>query len=133
MTLTTTLPPMAWSAFSAAAPLSRAETLDRVNRLVNAAIAPRYEPVSAMDAWQIAPQSGWCHDYAVTKRWLLLGLGFTASELLLCECIAPDGEHHLVLLVDGLALDNLTNDLRPMHYRVVRRQSSTSPDQWQTA
>ena len=34
--------------------------------------------------------------------------GFKASELLLSECIGPDREHHMVPLVGGFGLDNLT-------------------------
>jgi hypothetical protein len=75
--------------FEVAPPLSRTDTLDRLNRPVNEAIAPRYGEVTPTDPWLIAPRLGWCHDYAVTKRWLLLALGFKPAELLLCECIGP--------------------------------------------
>lgn len=125
------LPPYGWSAFEAAPPLSRANTLDRANRIVNAAIAPLYGEISPTDPWQIAPRSGWCHDYALTKRWLLLGLGFRPAELLLCECIAPDGVYHLVLRVGDVVLDNLTDTIGPMRYPVVRQQSAENPDTWE--
>ncbi len=125
------LPPFAWSAFETAPQLTRAETLDRVNRLVNAAIAPRYGEISPTDPWQIAPHEGFCHDYAVTKRWLLLALGFKVSELLLCECIGPHGQHHLVLRAGDVVLDNLTDEIGPMRYKVVRQQSAGNPDVWE--
>jgi predicted transglutaminase-like cysteine proteinase len=126
------LPPYGWTAFEVAPPLSRADTLDRVNRLVNEAIAPRYGEVSPTDPWLIAPRLGWCHDYAVTKRWLLLGLGFKPAELLLCECIGPDGAHHLVLRVENVVLDNLTDVIGPVRYPVVRQQSAGNPDIWES-
>jgi predicted transglutaminase-like cysteine proteinase len=126
--------PTAWTAFENGPAPTRRYVLDFVNRAVNNAIDPRTgEMPDVMEAWQIGPRVGWCHDYAVTKRWLLLALGFKASELLLCECISPDGEHHMILLVNGLALDNLRHDLRPMAYPVVRCQSATSQDFWETA
>jgi hypothetical protein len=34
----------------------------------------------------------------------------------LCECIAPGGEHHMLLRVDGVALDNLIPAIGPMRY-----------------
>ncbi len=127
------LPPYGWTAYEVSPPLSRADTLDRVNRLVNAAIAPLYGVVSPTDPWLIAPRSGWCHDYAITKRWLLLALGFKPAELLLCECIAPDGENHLVLRVGDVVLDNLTDTIGPMRYPVVKQQSAASPDIWESS
>jgi hypothetical protein len=48
--------------------------------------------------------------------------GFKASELLLSECVAPDREYHVVPLVGGFGLDNLTDRLLPMSYPVARRQ-----------
>jgi predicted transglutaminase-like cysteine proteinase len=58
-------------------------------------------------------------------------VGFAPSGLLLCECIAPGGEHHMVLLVGDIALDNLTDELKPMRYPVVRVQSAANPDFWE--
>jgi hypothetical protein len=58
--------------------------------------------------------------------------GFAPSKLLLCECIAPGGDHHLVLLAGGFAPDNLTDELRPMLCPIVRVQSASNPDFWET-
>lgn len=131
---TNSLPPIGWTMFAQGhATPARPAAIDIVNRAVNHGIDP--ETGLAPDAatpWRIWPKSGWCHDYAVTKRYELMLRGFAASELLLCECLAPDGEHHLVLLVDGAALDNLTDRLLPMRYPIVRRQSADDPDRWES-
>jgi predicted transglutaminase-like cysteine proteinase len=57
--------------------------------------------------------------------------GYGPSELLLCECLGPDGQHQMVLLAGGFALDNLTDRLLPMSYQVVRQQSAANPDLWE--
>lgn len=127
------LAPMGWTLFSLATPPSSGDILGFVNRAVNHAIDPSQAKAQVTDPWRIAPKVGWCHDYAVTKRWLLLALGFAESDLLLCECIAPDGEHHLVLRVGDVVLDNLTDRIGAMRYPVVRQQSATNPDLWEAA
>jgi predicted transglutaminase-like cysteine proteinase len=121
--------PLAWTQFEREPNPSRRETIEIVNRLVNRGIMQASGKPDILDHWQIAPRAGWCHDYAITKRWLLLQMGFAASELILCECTVPDGQHHMVLLVDGLALDNLTEHIAPMRYPIVRYQTS-NPDTW---
>jgi predicted transglutaminase-like cysteine proteinase len=123
------LPPTAYTVFSQAPKPTRSETLEIVNRFVNHGIDAKQGEPRLNDPWRIGPQAGWCHDYAVTKQWLLAALGI-ASEL--CECIAPDGEHHMVLLVDGVALDNLASAIGPMRYQVVRTQSNDNPDFWES-
>lgn len=121
------LPPLAYTAFALAAKPSRAEILGIVNRFVNHGIDAEQGEPGLTDPWLIGPKAGWCHDYAVTKQWLLAALGI-ASQL--CECIAPDGEHHMVLLVDGQALDNLNPVVGTMRYRVIRTQSIDNPSIW---
>jgi hypothetical protein len=37
----------------------------------------------------------------------------------------------MVLIVDGDMLDNLTSEIGPMRYRVVRTQSAGDPDLWE--
>lgn len=132
--MTTALAPIAWTIFAqGAGSPSRGDWIGIVNRYVNHGIDPEQSPPPGPETpWHIWPKAGWCHDYAVTKRYELMLRGFAASELLLCECIAPDGEHHMVLLVGGVALDNLTDELRPMRYPIVRVQSSANPDFWET-
>jgi hypothetical protein len=39
----------------------------------------------------------------------------------------------MVLLVGGFALDNLTDQLGPMGYPIVRQQSADNPDFWEAA
>ena len=111
------LPPMAWTIFTQSRPPARSDILAIINRAVNHAIDPPPQQARLEDPWKIGPGVGWCHDYAVTKRWLLLALRFKASELLLCECIAPDDQHHLVLRVGDVVLDNLTDAIGPMRIR----------------
>ncbi len=135
------LPPMAWTLFALADKPSRSEIIAFVNRAVNAGIRPNYGRASISDKWLIWPETGQCHDYAVTKREELLLRGISAQ---LCECIAPDGEHHLVLLVPpspeegsgaagSVVLDNLTPEIGPMRYPVVRTQSIDDPDRWEAS
>jgi predicted transglutaminase-like cysteine proteinase len=121
------LPPMAWTEFTLAPKPARLEILAIVNRLVNNGIDPQQDTSDVTDPWTIAPKVGWCHDYAVSKQWLLTAFGIPSQ---LCECSAPDGEHHVVVLVDGAALDNLTGDIGPMRYPVVRMQSAQDPNLW---
>jgi predicted transglutaminase-like cysteine proteinase len=130
--MTATLAPMAWTVFSASPPPPKAAWLDIVNRMVNNGIDRELGAPPDFDVWRIWPKSGWCHDYAVTKRAELLLRGYAASELLLCECLGPGGQHHMVLLAGGFALDNLIDRLRPMTYPVVRQQSAANPDLWET-
>lgn len=133
-----TLAPMAWTLFAQAPSPSKTDWLNIVNRMVNHGIDPMHGKPDVSDPWRIWPKCGWCHDYAVTKRYELLQRGYQVSELLLCECIAPnggiapDGGRHLVLLAGGFALDNLTDRLLPMSYRIVRTQSAENPDLWET-
>jgi predicted transglutaminase-like cysteine proteinase len=129
--LTSTLPPIGWTLYEQANPPSKNDWLDIINRAVNHGIDPESGPIpDATSPWRIWPKSGWCHDYAVTKRYELMLRGFSASELLLCECIA-DGQHHLILLVGDVALDNLTDRILPMRYQIVRTQSASNPDFWE--
>jgi len=126
--MTTTLAPMGWTLFSLAPKPSRSEIATIVNRLVNNGIDPKQGMPDITEPYRIAPKAGWCHDYAVTKQWLLSAFGISSR---LCECIAPDGCHHMVLIVDGDMLDNLTSEIGPMRYRVVRTQSAGDPDLWE--
>jgi predicted transglutaminase-like cysteine proteinase len=120
--------PMAWTMALLQEPLSRRQTVEFVNRMVNNGIDSLFGTPPVDDPWKIWPRAGWCHDYAFTKYCELKLRGISSQ---LCECIAPDGQHHLVVLVDGLVLDNLTPMLRPMHYKVVRTQSLQNPDLWE--
>lgn len=120
----------------------RLNELALVNREVNAAIKPAPEVTKATQEWKLAPRSGDCHDYAVTKRHDLLSRGWPSRSLLLAEVIVPSGEHHLVLVVRtktvDLVLDNLNPDLRPVgatadEYKWLRIESPANPLFWSTA
>ena len=89
--------------------------------------------------WLISPRAGECHDYAVTKRHQLLGLGWPEQDLLLSEVVTSWGEHHLVLVIrtsDGdLVADNLNPSIRiwsQTPYQWVRIQSPGNPLIWST-
>jgi predicted transglutaminase-like cysteine proteinase len=115
------------------------ELIKRVNSSVNRAIAPRnknYE-ITLRDGWTIAPPSGDCNDYAVTKRHELLKNGFPSSALLLSVIQTPSGVGHLVLIVattrQEIVMDNLTDAVLPWQatsYRWLKIQSAINPRNW---
>ena len=111
--------------------------LYRINRKINAAIIPTRKDVLRGAAWAIAPNSGDCNDYAVTKRHELLQHKFPVSAVRLSEVKTSDGEGHLVLVVattkGELVLDNLTDEIRPWRqtdYRWLKIQSKSDPQYW---
>lgn len=132
---------MGWTVFALGVP--RAMDLTTVNARVNARIEGR--DADAAMPWRIVyadrgPFDGACHDYAVTKRAELLGLGWPASRLLLAEVAYSAAEHHMVLVAvaaDGTewVLDNLRVEVVSWDeagYRLVRRQSAANPDLWES-
>jgi predicted transglutaminase-like cysteine proteinase len=122
---------------------ARLVELNTVNRAINRQILPeRNLGGIATEEWLIAPKSGDCNDYAVTKRHELLTLGWPSRALLLSEVVVPSGEHHLVLVVRtkdiDLVLDNLNSNLRPVEmtvrqYEWVRVESPYNPKFWASA
>lgn len=119
--------------------VERWNELNRINREVNRDIIP--DPIlgPATEQWKISPTSGNCHDYAVTKRHMLLALGWPARDLLLAEVVVPSGEHHLILVVrmkdTDLVLDNLNANIRTAamtryQYQWVRIESPYNPKFW---
>ncbi len=113
--------------------------LKMVNETVNRAIRPiaKRNGETRRLGWSVNPSSGDCNDYAVTKRHVLLGLGYPAGALLLAVVRLSSGEGHLVLLVRtrtaDLVLDNLTSDIRPWRstfYEWIERQSQADPNLW---
>jgi predicted transglutaminase-like cysteine proteinase len=125
---------------SVALTAARMTELETVNRVVNAAIRPVSEGFDVMaDRWRIAPATGDCDDYAVTKRAHLLGLGWPSSALLLTQVSHSVNESHLVLTVrtvgGDFVLDNLHRTVRPFaRYagRVEKMQSPVNPANWMT-
>jgi predicted transglutaminase-like cysteine proteinase len=113
--------------------------LNDVNREVNRDIFPDYSITKATADWRIAPSTGDCKDYAVTKRHELLERGWPSRALLLSEVVVPSGEHHLVLVAHtknvDLVLDNLNDDILSIattsrHYRWVRIELPQNPELW---
>jgi predicted transglutaminase-like cysteine proteinase len=113
--------------------------LNRINRDVNRHISPDPTLGPETAEWKISPQSGNCHDYAVTKRHDLLAAGWPARDLVLAEVVVPSGEHHLVLVVRtkdvDLVLDNLNANIRTAamtryQYQWVRIESPYNPKFW---
>jgi predicted transglutaminase-like cysteine proteinase len=115
------------------------ELLNQVNQSINAVIAPISKAYGAdlRDGWTIAPASGDCNDYAVTKRHELLTHGLPAKALRLSVVKTTSGTGHLVLVVattkGDLVLDNLTETIRPWQstdYRWLKIQSAADPRFW---
>src|ERR1700730_4742969 len=115
------------------------ELLDRVNRDVNAAIAPEEKGYgkNRQEAWTIAPFWGDCNDYAVTKRHELLRSGLPAKALRLAVVKTSSGTAHLVLLVattkGDLVLDNLTEAILPWQskdFQWMKIQSASDASFW---
>jgi predicted transglutaminase-like cysteine proteinase len=112
--------------------------LSQVNRSVNSAIAPRRKTYESLqDAWSIAPDSGDCNDYAVTKRHELLKQGLPSKALRLSVVTTSSGLGHLVLLVTtskaDLVMDNLSEEIRPWQsvgYHWVKIQSVSDSKLW---
>lgn len=114
--------------------------LEEVNAKVNRSIKPERNLLGlAGEKWIIAPKSGDCNDYAVTKQHELLARGWPSRTLLLAEVKTSWGEGHLILVVragDGdFVLDNMNPTIRPwskVPYQWVRVQSPRNPRAWST-
>ena len=114
------------------------ETMQRVNRDVNASIMPVAKSNPVTDGgWTISPTSGDCNDYAVTKRHELLQSGFPAKAVRLAVVKTPSGIGHLVLIVatnkGNLVLDNLAETILPWQltkYHWLKIQSASDARYW---
>jgi predicted transglutaminase-like cysteine proteinase len=131
---------------SSSGPASRIELsvqtvqlLDRVNREVNLSIIPKVKSYGRdlEDSWTIAPDTGDCNDYAVTKRHNLIESGLPSSALRLSVIKTASGIGHLVLIVattnGDLVMDNLTVAIRPWQttdYQWLKIQSASDPRFW---
>src|ERR1700675_4334796 len=115
------------------------ELLKRVNHSVNMSIIPTrksYGP-NLGDGWTIAPDTGDCNDYAVTKRHQLLESGLPSKPLRLWVVKTASGIGHLVLVVvttkGDIVMDNLTEALRPWQstdYQWLKIQSAADARFW---
>lgn len=115
------------------------ELLERVNRLVNANIIPAQKSSGGdlQEVWAIAPYTGDCNDYAVTKRHELLQSGLPARALRLAVVRTPSGSGHLVLFVattkGDLVLDSLVETIVPWQstdYQWMKIQSASDARAW---
>jgi predicted transglutaminase-like cysteine proteinase len=115
--------------------------LRSVNDRINQSIVPTSKQYAGnLDArWEIAPRTGDCNDYAVTKRHELLRYGLPSSALRLAVGKTVTGIGHLVLIVGttegNLVLDNLTSVIRPWQltdYQWLVIQLSEDPHLWST-
>jgi predicted transglutaminase-like cysteine proteinase len=115
------------------------ELLKRVNHSVNLSIIPTvkdYGP-NLGDGWTIAPDTGDCNDYAVTKRHQLLESGLPSKALRLSVVKTASGIGHLVLVVvttkGDVVMDNLTEVIRPWQstdYHWLKIQSAIDSKFW---
>jgi predicted transglutaminase-like cysteine proteinase len=115
------------------------ELLKRVNHSVNNSIIPTlksYGP-NLEDGWSIAPETGDCNDYAVTKRHQLLESGLPSKALRLSVVKTASGIGHLILVVattkGDVVMDNLTEVIRPWQstdYHWIKIQSATDARFW---
>jgi predicted transglutaminase-like cysteine proteinase len=119
--------------------IETSQLLDRVNRSVNAAIMPTVKSYGSnlADKWTIAPATGDCNDYAVTKRHELIASGLPANALRLSVVKTSSGAGHLVLVVattsGDMVLDNLTQSIVPWQrtsYQWLKIQSGTDARFW---
>jgi predicted transglutaminase-like cysteine proteinase len=119
--------------------VEKLELLRRVNSSVNMAIAPRQKSYGGdlEDRWTIAPASGDCNDYAITKRHALIESGFPAKALRLSAVKTTSGIGHLVLVVatikGDMVLDNLSESIRGWQdtdYRWLKIQSASDARFW---
>lgn len=115
------------------------ELMETVNSEINSAISPEAKRYGSnlSDGWNIAPFSGDCNDYAVTKRHALLHKGVPSRSLRLSVVKTASGVGHLVLVVSTtkgpLVLDNLARTIRPWHvtnYQWLKIQSADNANYW---
>lgn len=114
---------------------AKLDLLKSVNSRVNNSIEP-YMP-EGMETWQVNPDRGNCHDYAVTKRHELIRAGWPSSSLRLSIAYTAGGIGHLVVIVrtseGDLVLDNLTNRIvnwRKSGLRFVSMDGGDQPRVW---
>jgi predicted transglutaminase-like cysteine proteinase len=117
------------------------QTLDRINRRVNAEI----QPVTNLEHWGTiidhwdypVDGKGDCKIYALQKRRLLMAAGIPRQALLMTIARLSDGEGHTILTVKtdhgDFILDNMVSDIRSWDetgYQFVKRQSQQDPNVW---
>lgn len=111
------------------------DQLAAVNAKVNRIAAQPGLPPGPLEEWLIWPSRAWCHDYAVTKRHELLTSGWPSSSLLLTQCRTERGDAHMVLIANGLVMDNRTTALLEKtntgYDWSLAEQRSDDPNHWE--
>ena len=88
---------------------------ESINAEVNRSVTYKtdLEQYGKLEFWEPAGEYGDCEDYALLKRSRLADAGIPLTEMLLATCYMPDGQGHMVLLVNTdqgwFALDNNYN------------------------
>ena len=112
------------------------QDLENVNDEVNSKMNKGEGLPSVTDEWQPWRDPGWCGDFAVTKRELLLRLGWPTSAVLIAEVLTAISEYHAVVLINGtrqVVLDILTTQIREPSrtgYKWLKIQNPEDPNQW---
>ncbi|WP_346911916.1 transglutaminase-like cysteine peptidase [uncultured Roseibium sp.] len=110
------------------------QELNRINATVNHSIRPVNDRGSKgwADTWTVAPKSGDCEDFALTKRAELIARGWPSRALRIAVAKTSWGEGHAVLVVrttDGdLVLDNRRSGVVPWHKSGLTWLKIQSPD-----
>lgn len=115
-------------------------TVERINRNVNAAVAPvsDMENYGVEEYWTYPTNGrGDCEDYVLLKRRLLIEAGFPRQSLLVTVVREANGDGHAVLTLTTTAgdyvLDNKRDGVRrwgATGYAFIKRQSQENPNQW---
>lgn len=110
--------------------------LRQVNRQVNRSIKPVNE-IGSRDVWEANVKQGDCEDFALTKRRMLISLGWSPRALRIAVTRTASGEGHAVLVVKtskgDLVLDNRTSAIKGFKrtdLSWVKIQSGDNPRMW---
>ncbi|WP_199091292.1 transglutaminase-like cysteine peptidase [Bosea sp. ASV33] len=112
--------------------------MEEINREVNRGISPKRKPTEPLlTNWTVAPGTGDCNDYAVTKRHRLIAAGWPSSRVLLAAVVTSEGQGHLVVVArtaaGDLVLDNLTDSVKAWNktsFDWISMQSEDNPRFW---
>ena len=115
------------------------EQVNKVNRLINAKVAPISDEVlyNTPEHWEYPTGAGDCEDYVLLKRQYLAKLGVPVALMPITVVLDETGSGHavLTLLTDrgDLVLDNRRDDIRDWRftgYKFLKRQSQGNPRMW---
>lgn len=107
-----------------------------INTTVNDTIEPLADPVG-FEEWKVDAVAGSCHDYAVTKRKMLIDAGWSANAVRIAVAKTASGEGHAVVVVrtnrGDLVLDNRTKQIKRWNrtdLTWIKIESSDNPRLW---